>query len=128
MSFLDNLENNLKSLESREEKQDGREQRQREAERARALAAAPWAETLKTSPFAQELMRQATRLGFTRRMKVRMAWIGATLRLEAGEQRLELAPTAEGVEAAFFQGQERVENTPVDLDGDAAALAARWLS
>ena len=48
MSFLDNLENSLKSLESREERDPG-ERKRRESDRARALAAGPWADRLKTS-------------------------------------------------------------------------------
>ena len=46
MSFLDNLENSLKSLESREEGNASAEQqrRSRDRERAEAQAAAPHAE------------------------------------------------------------------------------------
>ena len=48
MSFLDNLENNLKSLESQEEGKESaeRSRRARDAERANAQAAAPWAEAV----------------------------------------------------------------------------------
>ena len=52
MSFLDNLENSLKSLESSEEAAESRqrEQDRRQSERSRALATAPWAEKLKNGP------------------------------------------------------------------------------
>src|ERR1035441_9297067 len=72
MSFLDNLENNLKSLESQEEgKGDAeRQQRDRENRRASAQAAAPYAEELKKGPHTAELLKQATRIGFGMRLKV----------------------------------------------------------
>ena len=59
MSFLDNLENDLKALENREERDPEkikREQAQREADRAAALLRAPHAEALKTSPFTSDLL------------------------------------------------------------------------
>ena len=66
MSFLDNLENSLKSLESRDEASGNAEQQQRARERARAeaQAAAPYAEELKKGPFTAELLKQAARVGF----------------------------------------------------------------
>ena len=67
MSFLDNLENNLKALESLEPGGID-DSRRREAERERAIAAAPWAERLKSAPYVQTLMRELTRAGFARRM------------------------------------------------------------
>src|ERR1035441_7101078 len=105
MSFLDNLENNLKSLESQEEgKGDAeRQQRDRENRRASAQAAAPYAEELKKGPYTAELLKQATRIGFGMRLKVHIAWIGTTLRLEAREKRLELRPTESGVVAAYLE-------------------------
>ena len=54
MSFLDNLENNLKALESREEKDPEkikRDRERREAERMAALSRAPHADALKNSTF-----------------------------------------------------------------------------
>jgi hypothetical protein len=125
MSFLDNLENNLKALESREQGgiEDGR---RREAERERALAVAPWAERLKTSPFTSSLMQQATIAGRQRRMKVNLLWIGNVLRLEARENRLELRPELDGVTAVFLRGRDELSQTPVDLAGDAATLIAEW--
>src|SRR3954462_7823315 len=99
MSFVDNLENNLKSLESHEEGNDAAEQqrRTRERTRAEAQAAAPDAEGLKNSPFTAELLKQAARVGFEKRIKVHVAWLGPTPRLEARERRLEFRPTASGV-------------------------------
>jgi len=130
MSFLDNLENNLKSLESAEQNRDERERRSRDrsAERAQALAAAPWAEELKKGPFTAELLKQATRIGFSLRMKVNIVWMGTTLRLEARERRLELRPTPEGIVAAYAEAgvEQRVE--PLDVKGDPAELVRAWLA
>src|SRR5215813_8298481 len=110
MSFLDNLENNLKSLESAEEAQEDAQRRQRarqqEADRARNVA--PFAEQLKHGPFTQELLKQAARVGFSMRTKVHVAWLGTTLRLEARERRLELRPTANGVLAAYLENGAEV--------------------
>jgi hypothetical protein len=128
VSFLDNLENNLKSLESRDEKgPDESERRQREAERARALAAGPWAEKLKNSRFTQDLLEHATRLGHQIRAKVYITWLGQTLRLEARDCKLELRPTPDGIIAAFLVNNEEVRVHPVNLDGKAEDLAKEWL-
>jgi hypothetical protein len=126
MSFLDNLENNLKSLESREESSGNAEQQQRARERARAeaQAAAPYAEELKKGPFTAELLKQAARVGFEKRTKVHVAWLGSTLRLEAREQRLELKPTASGVQAVYPDGRTEA----VDMKGSAEAFIRGWLS
>jgi hypothetical protein len=130
MSFLDNLENNLKSLESAEQKRDEAERRDRgrETARAEALAAAPFAEELKKGPYAAELLRQAARIGFSLRTKVHIAWIGTSLRLEARERRLELRPTAAGVVAAYIEGGQETRIEPLDLKGDPAALVQNWLA
>jgi hypothetical protein len=129
MSFLDDLENNLKSMESREEGRDSaeREARQRTTERARAQAAAPYAEELRKSPFTDELLRQTTRVGHAVRTKIQVAWLGATLRLEARERRLELRPTAGGVVAVSIEEGREVGWEPVDLSGDPAVLLRAWL-
>jgi len=126
MSFLDNLENNLKSLESREESNDSAEQQQRARERARAeaQAAAPWAEELKKGPFTAELLKQAARVGFEKRTKVHVAWMGSTLKLEAREQKVELRPTGSGVQAIYSDGRTET----VDLKGNAEAFIRGWLS
>jgi hypothetical protein len=126
VSFLDNLENNLKALESND--QGGLdESRRREADRTRSLAAAPWAERLKREPYARDLMRRATLAGNQRRMKVNLAWIETTLRLEARGRRLELRPTPNGVVAVFLRNTEEIRREPVDLTGDSQALTVAWM-
>jgi hypothetical protein len=129
MSFLDNLENNLKNLESQEEGKESAEraQRARQAERAHAQATAPWADQLKNGPFTAELLKQAARIGFSLRMKVQVAWLGATLRLEARERRLELRPTADGVVAVYLENGAETRRQPLDLHGDPAELLRQWL-
>src|SRR3954451_10928467 len=130
MSFLDNLENNLKSLESRDEGNESAEQqhRSRERSRAEAQAAAPYAEELKKSPFTAELLKQAARVGFEKRTKVHVAWLGSTLRLEARERRLELRPTASGIVAAYIEGGQEARTEAADLTGNAEDLIRAWLS
>ena len=130
MSFLDNLENSLKSLESSEEgKEDrGRQQRARESQQAQARAAAPFAEELKHGPFTAELLKQATRIGHSQRVKVHIAWLGTTLRLEARERRLELRPTEAGVVAVYLEGNQEARTEPLDLKGNAEEFARIWLT
>ncbi len=126
VSFLDNLENNLKALESREE--GGLEQNKRwEIERELALAAAPWAERLKSSSFTSNLMQQATIAGRQRRTKINLLWIGTTLRLEARNHRLELRPAADGISAVFLRDNEELRQHAVNLDSDPQALVAEWM-
>jgi hypothetical protein len=127
MSFLDNLENNLKALESREE--GGLDEgNRRELEKARAKASAPWAERLKQAPWTQNLMQQATRAGYQRRIKVNLAWIGTTLRLEARGHRLELRPQPDGIAAVFLRGTEESGSGAVDLKKDPQKLVAEWMA
>jgi len=130
MSFLDNLESNLKSMESREERggQNSRDAQSRDSERARVQASAAYAELLRKGPYAAELLRQATRLGHAMRTKIHLAWLGTTLRLEARACKLELRPTPEGVIAAFIQNNAEVRSAPVDLAGDPENLARAWLA
>jgi len=131
MSFLDNLENNLKALESREEKDPAslREaQARREAERAAALAAAPMAETLRHGPFTEKFLTACRVLGHAQRTMVRFTWIDNTLRLEAKERRLALIPRAEGVEAAFSIDQHPVSSRLLTLTEDPEEIAQSWLS
>jgi len=125
VSFLDNLENNLKSLESRDET-DTTVHRRRESDEHRARAIAPWAEKLKNGEFAKKLMQQATRAGFQVRTKVHIAWIGPVLRLEGRQQRLELHPTPSGVVAVMFREAEEVQRKPVNLDSDPEMLVREW--
>jgi hypothetical protein len=129
MSFLDNLENNLKSLESQEEGKEAAERahRTRENQKASAQAAAPWAEELKKGPFTAELLKQAARIGFSMRLKVHVAWLGTTLRLEARDRRLELRPTANGVVAAYLESGAETRSEPLDLKSDAGEFVRRWL-
>jgi len=129
MSFLDNLENNLKSLESREEGNESAEQqrRARERDRAEAQAAAPFAEELKKGPFTVELLKQSARIGFEKRTKIHVAWLGSTLRLEAREKRVELRPTGAGVTAVYLEDGKEVRSEPLDLKGNAEEFIRQWL-
>ena len=129
MSFLDNLENSLKSLESGEQARDeaDRERKARDNNRAAALAVAPHAEELRKGPFTAELLKQATRVGFSLRTKVNIAWLGSTLRLEAREKRLELRPTPKGVVAVYIEDGNEVRTEDVNLKGDAEQLVRKWL-
>lgn len=126
MSFLDNLENTLKSLEGREERDPG-ERRRRDAEQEHARAAAPFAEKLRTSRYTQDLLGLATQAGYRQRTKVHIAWLGSTLRLEARDKKLDLRPTPEGVVAVFTEGTSEVKTEPVNLDGNPAELVEAWL-
>lgn len=134
MSFLDNLENNLKSLESREEADPEairRRQNEREAERAEALRRAPFEQALKSGTFAGELIASTRRLGHAKRVMVRPTWLESVLRLEARfdgvEQRLELHPTADGVKAVFFRDGAEVSSEIVALESNPADLASRFV-
>ena len=127
MSFLDNLENNLKALESQEQGGLQDERARREAERARAKASAPWADQLKRAPWTQVLMQKATRAGYQRRIKVNLMWIGSILRLEALGHRLELRPDPAGINAVFLQGPQELEEQTVDLKGQPDKLIAEWM-
>lgn len=127
MGFLDNLEDNLKSMESRDERDPRENARRREAERASSAAVQPWADQLKASPFTQALLEHATLAGHQQRAKVYIAWIGKNLRLDLREHRLELRPTPEGITAVYAVGGEERRTEPVDLNSDPAALVARWL-
>ncbi len=127
MSFLDNLENSLKALEGRDS--DGIEDRKRrDADDARAKAAAPWADRLKSSPYTQALMSQATRAGYRLRAKVTLMWLDRTLRFTLRDSRLELRPMPDGVEAVFLRDREQVSTRMIDLSGDPAELLDEWLA
>jgi hypothetical protein len=127
MSFLDSLENSLKALEGTE--QPGLDDyKRRESERQRTATAAPWAERLKTSPYAQTLMQQATRAGFQIRTKVNLVWIGTTLRLEARGHRFELRPTGEGIAAVFLKGQEETRCSLIDLASNPEGILSEWMA
>jgi hypothetical protein len=130
MSFLDNLENTLKSLESSEEDKGNaeRERRTRESERASAQAAAPFAEELKKGAYGQEALRQAALLGHALRTKVHVAWIGPNLRLEARERRLEFRPTPSGIVAVHLDRNQETASAPVDLKSSPEPLIREWLT
>ena len=129
MGFLDNLENNLKSLETQEEGREAadRQRRARESERAQAEAIAPFAEQLKKSPFTAEVLKHAARVGHSLRIKVHVAWLGNTLRFEARDRRLELRPTATGIRAVSIENGNETDK-PLDLSGDPEQLIREWLS
>ena len=130
MSFSDSLENNLKSLESAEERDPAaasRNQRHKQSQRAQTLAAAPNAEKLKSGKFASGLLTHSTRIGHGLRTKVNIMWLGPTLRLEAREHRLELRPTPEGVTAHFLVNGAETGKQKVDLNSNPEQLAKQWL-
>jgi hypothetical protein len=130
MSFLDNLENNLKALESRTERDPealAREAAAREAARSAALEIAPYAEALRHGPFTDGLLTACRDIGHRRRILVRPVWVDSTLRLEAGVKKLELRPTPSGVIAVFFNGGAELESIPIDLLSDPAKVAKKWL-
>ncbi|HUS08428.1 MAG TPA: hypothetical protein VMZ52_19140 [Bryobacteraceae bacterium] len=127
MSFLDNLEDNLKALERQEEK-DPKERVRREKEQAQTLAASPWAHKLKASPYTQELLNHASRAGQQMRAKLYIAWMDTVLRLELRTKRLELRPTPEGILAVFFEDNAEIRSEFIDLDGNPEELVSRWLA
>ncbi|MBN9657228.1 MAG: hypothetical protein J0H49_03570 [Acidobacteria bacterium] len=130
MSYLDNLENNLKALESREERDPEKIKRDleaKEAERAAALKAAPHADALKTSPYTQKFLSACRTIGHGQRTFVDFRWSGTTLVLEAKGRRLELRPEAEGIQAVWVEGGAEVRTEPVDLNTDPQELARKWL-
>ena len=132
MSFLDNLENNLKALESQEEKDPEkvkRERERREADRDTALLRAPHVEALKNSAFTSELLTQCRTIGHGQRVLVRFTWIGENLRLDAKNKRMELTPTPEGIVAAWSMAGVETGRASVDpAVDDAGELARRWLA
>lgn len=126
MSFLDNLENSLKALESREEK-DPQAEKRRAEDRAAVLAAQPFAEALKSSPFTEKLLLAARSIGHQQRTLVRFTWLDTTLRLEAKEKKLDLKPTPQGIVAIASEGETTADPIPLDLNSDPEVLAADWL-
>jgi hypothetical protein len=125
MSFLDNLENSLKNLEDRDERDTSVHER-RQAERDQALAVAPWAESLKSSPYTAELMNLAAAAGHQIRAKVYMAWLGNVLRFEVRGKKMELRPTADGITAVFLDGLNEISRHQVDLNGNPQELLDLW--
>jgi hypothetical protein len=130
MSFLDNLESNLKALESRDERDPkalAREAAAREAARSAALQIAPHAEALRNGPFLNGLLTSCRDIGHPKRILVRAVWVDSTFRLETGAKRLELRPTTSGVLAVFLVEGREQESTPIDLSSDPVKLAEKWL-
>jgi hypothetical protein len=130
MSFLDNLESNLKALESRDERDPkalAREAAAREAVRLAALEIAPHAEALRNGPFLNGLLTACRDIGHPRRILVRAVWVDSMFRLETGAKRLELRPTASGVLAVFLVEGREQESTPIDLSSDPVKLAEKFL-
>ncbi len=130
MSFLDNLENNLKALENQAERDPAevrRRQEARAAERAAATAAAPFVQQLREGDFSRNLLEQAAIIGHGLRLKVRPIWLGNVLRLEARDKQVDLQPSASGIEAVFRENGEVTGSEPLDLTQPAEAFVRRWL-
>jgi hypothetical protein len=130
MSFLDNLESNLKALESRTERDPealAREAAARETARSIALQIAPYAEALRNGPFKDGLLTACREIGHRKRILVQPVWVDSTLRLDAGLKRLELRPTPSGVHAVSFIAGSEQESTPIDLSSDPVKIAEKWL-
>ena len=130
VSFLDNLENNLKALEGREEKDPAqlvREQQQKDAERAAEMERAPHVQALRTSAFTNELLTHCRVIGHGMRTLVQFDWVGEVLRLDAKQKRLELRPTKSGIDAVFLVDLQEQSREALDLTSSAEAFARRWL-
>jgi len=126
MSFLDNLENTLKNMESREERDPGARKR-RDTERASALAIAPWAEKLKNSRYLQEVLQSAARISHQTRSRIHVAWLETTLKLEIKNRRLELRPTPDGIAAVFLCNGREERRVAIDLTASGNELVQEWL-
>ena len=131
MSFLDNLENNLKALENLEEKDPEKVQREkerRESDRTAALERAPYVDALKNSQFTTDLLTECRTIGHGQRVLVKFTWIGETLRLDAQSKRMELIPTPAGIEAVISEAGAEKDRATIDpATADASALARRYL-
>jgi hypothetical protein len=131
MSFLDNLENNLKALESQEERDPEkvkRDHERRDAERNAALLRAPYVEALKNSEFTTNLLTECRTIGHGQRVLVQFTWIGESLRLTAKNKRMELTPSTEGIIAVMSQDGDETARATIDPQkDDPTALARRWL-
>jgi len=86
------------------------------------------AAALKTGPFTEKFLVACRTIGHRQRTMVRFTWLDSTLRLEAKERRLDLKPTAQGVEAAFYVDNEPTSQRMLTLEEDPEALANEWLS
>ena len=129
MSFLDNLESQLKNLENANDKVSRRDPAQLQRDRTQAYAIAPYAEELKKGPFANEFLTHAVRIAHGARIKVNPIWVGNVLRVEARERRLEFRPTPEGIVAVFMEVGAEQSSEVLDLKKvKPEQLAERWLA
>ena len=131
MSYLDNLENSLKALESQEQRDPEKrkfELEAREAERKNALLLAPHVETLKNGPFTHQLLSAARTIGYGLRIFVDIVWIGTTLRLEARGHRLELRPTPDEIQVVRLVNGVEASAAPLDLSASPEGLIRDWLA
>lgn len=131
MSYLDNLENNLKALESQEQRDPEKrklELEAREAERENALLLAPHVETLKNGAFTHQLLSAARTIGHGMRIFVDIVWIGTILRLEARGQRLELRPTPLGIQVVHLANGIEISAGPLDLTASPEDIIRGWLT
>lgn len=126
MDFLDSLENSLKSLESQEERDPAALRRQQDR-KTETLAAAPWAEKLKSSEYTRQLFEQVAVEGHRMRAKIYMSWLDSVLRLEVRGRWCELRPTADGIKAEFLNINGQAESTDVELSSDPKLLLNQWL-
>jgi hypothetical protein len=60
-------------------------------------------------------------------MKIHLAWIGTTLRLEARGQHLELRPALAGVDVVFLEGANEISRIVVDLTGRPDDVVSAWM-
>ena len=130
MSFLDSLENNLKTLETQDDRDPERRRRDMEAraaERETARLLSPHVEMLKNGPFTQSLLSTSRTLGHSLRTFIDTTWIGTTLRLQVRAHRLELRPTNQGILAVYIEDGEEVRTEPLDRTVPAETLLRRWL-
>jgi hypothetical protein len=129
MGFLDNLESNLKSLESVTEREDpaGAKNR-RESERANRLALQPFVEKLRKSTFTDHLLRAAHQESFRIRARISVVWVGDILRLELPGNRLELRPSRQGVMAVASHEGHVSDPVLVNFEGDPKHLLQSWLA
>jgi hypothetical protein len=130
MSYLDNLENSLKALESQEEKDPAAAQRRAEArvqQRDAAVKRAPYVKALQSSDFTGKLLGACRQLGPKLGMYVQVAWVDGALRLDVRNHRLEFTPTAEGIDAVYMTDGSEKRRETVDLNGDGAAVAKAWM-
>ncbi|MBK9167385.1 MAG: hypothetical protein IPM24_07950 [Bryobacterales bacterium] len=129
MSFSDHLENDLKNLEGFEERRaaNARPKAKPRMDPKQVQALAALNDKLRNGRFTADLLRTATRVGHGYRTKVRMTWLGPTLRLEAREHRLDLRAEPDGVRAHFSVDGQEQGTRRVDLDGSGEEFARNWM-